>query len=337
MTRRKATLQDVATLVGVSTRTVSRVVNRESGYSDETRQRILEAIDELGYRPNKMARALVTNQTDTLGLVVTFLSDPFFSDLAEHVEAAAATHGMALFVTSSNNDTQREGEVLDSLVTHGADGIIIFPAEEPSKQIKAIASLGTPIIVLDHGQPEDIIGPNITTVSADVAAGSALAVRHLASTWGPPLGMLASSAGRPWPHRREQGFWVGIKEAGIPNEMGSVIRNEPTIHGGGAAAADLLESRPDVRSVVAYNDLMAIGAINFFHSQGLRVPDDIAVVGFDDIAPSEYVTPPLTTVRLPREELAVRSVDRLAAMRDDPDVVLQPETFDVTLVVRATG
>lgn len=333
---RRTTLQDVASRVGVSTRTVSRVVNGEAGYSAETRQRILDAIDELGYRQNKMARALVTNQTDTLGLVVTFVGDPFFSDLADHVEAAAAAHGKALFITSSNNELERESEVLNSLLAHGADGIIIFPAGRRTTSLAPIADLGVPVVVLDHGQPEDVIAPNVTALSADVAAGAALGVRHLIETWGGPVGMLASTAARPWPHRRERGFQNGLAAAGVPEE-GPMAHSAPTVDGGREAMATLLEQQPDVRGVLAYNDLMAIGAINCLTERGRRVPEDVAVVGFDDIALSEYVMPPLTTIRLPREQLAVRSVDRIIEMRTQPEVEFAPETFDVTLVHRASG
>lgn len=324
---KKATLHDVASAAGVSTRTVSRVVNDEDGFSDSTRQKVQEIINELGYRPNLAARSLVTKRTNTFGFVVSFLTDPFFPALADGVIRAAREIGHTVFVGvgESNRTTQRE--VLDSLAAHGVDAVIVFPAYKSDDDLRAAADSGLPIVVVDH----IIDHPRIASVASDIRGGAVRAATFLRELGHEHIGMLAHVHSSGNMRRREAGFKAAMGGADAP-----IIREDATIEGGGLAMRVLLNDHPDLTAVVAYNDLMAIGAIAEIERSGRSVPDDISVVGFDDIPLAEYLSPSLTTVRLNRERVGAEAVNLAVTLGNDPDARLEPVIVPVSLMDRAS-
>ena len=330
---RKPTLHDVASLARVSTRTVSRVVNNESGYSADTRARVEAAIEQLGYRPNLAARSLITNRTRTIGLVVTHLTDPFFPELADGVMRAARDRGYTMFLSSTEDHEPTQRDVLDSLASHGVEAAIVFPANGSDESLAEAANDGMPIVVIDH----EMDHPNIGVVSSDIRRGAAMAVTHLIETGHRRIGMVASSRSPRSRRWREKGYEDAFGAAGHRVDQTMVARQPPTIAGGRAATATLLESNPDLTALFAYNDLMAIGAIAELKSLGRSVPDDVAVIGFDDIPLTEYVGPPITTVRLGRDRVGAAAVDLAIAMREDSEHRLEPIVIGVELVHRSSA
>ena len=328
---RKATLHDVAHATGVSTRTVSRVVNNEEGFSDETRERVLAAIKELGYRPNMAARSLITNKTQTIGLVVYYLTDPFFPGLADGVERAARQRKHTIYLSTHDGVPGTQREVLDSLASHGVDASIVFPCVGGDGDLRELVDGGLPLVVID----KDIRHPGIGIVSSDIYGGAVMATEHLVAAGREQLAMLGNVTADT--QRREGGFRQVMQTAGLEIDERRVIRAEPTIDGARAATRQILDEAPDLTGLFAYNDLMAIGAIDELKRAGRVVPDDVAVVGFDDIPLTAYMTPPITTVRLNREQVGAAAVEMAVRLAGDPRSEVDPVIVPVSLIERGSA
>ena len=324
-------MRDVAARVGVSPRTVSRVVNDEGGYSEETRRRILDAIRELGYRPNMLARGLITRRSRTVGLVVTDMADPFFLTLAEIVQNKIRAHGQTMFFASSGNDTRRQGEVLESFLSHAVDGMIVFPARNSRRQLIECARFGVPVVVVD----EPIDAPRMACVGFDSETGTRLGTQRLLAIGRRRIGMIGSSFASSAQRRSEASFLSVIAE--VPEACNEIVRVPPTVEGGQEGLDELLELRPDLEGIIAVNDLVAIGAIERSRARGRTVPDDIAVVGFNDIAVSTLVDPPLTTIRLDGALLAEAVTAALRRLIDAPGEQPESMVLPVELVVRQSA
>lgn len=306
----KATLHDVAAVVGVSPRTVSRVVNDEGGFSEATRTRVQQAIADLDYQPNLLARSLITQRSDTIGFVVTVMDDPFFPELAQGVQATARDQGLTTLVAATDDDPIVEVEVLNRMLSYAVDGAIVFPAADPASRLAAFADRGLPLVMIDAV----VDHPLIASVVSDLADGTRQAVDHLLTTGRRSLAMLGNNApGRSG--RRERSF-IDSAPPGSP-----VIRAEPTIEGGRAAARAAVREHSMIDGIFAYNDLMAMGAITELESMGRQVPIDVAVIGCDDISMAEHLSPALTTIRIDRARLGNEAVELMAALRTRPSGV----------------
>lgn len=319
----KATLHDVAALVGVSPRTVSRVVNNEGGFSDATRQRVMDAISKLDYRPNLLARSLVTNRSNTLALIVPVIDDPFFPELAQGVQAAARQHGLTMYLAVSENQVDLEEEVLSRMASQAIDGAILFPATGSEEVALRFAGQGMPIVIIDRL----IDHPYIACVHSNLEHGVALAVEHLATRGCKNLAMLSNSV-LPGMGRREGAFRSHQGDGAV------VIKAGATHDGGYRAMKQLMDEHPEVDGIFAYNDLVAVGAMEAAHEAGARVPQDYAIVGCDDIDMSARVSPGLTTIRLDREQLGTEAVARLVdLLANGPGAGLAAGSSQVTLPV----
>lgn len=321
---RPTTLHDVAARVGVSPRTVSRVVREEGGFSEATRQRVLDAVAELNYRPNAHARGLISGRSSTIGFVAPVISDPFFPELAEGVQRAARAEGLTLLFAISDGDPVTEDEVLSSLEGHRPDGVIIFPAGGPER-LTPFLDRGLSMVVVDM----DIRHQNAISVKSDLARGTELAVGHLVSRGCRRLAMLADTT---LEIRRE------TFERCVGSSIGGpvVAESEITMEGGRRTMIELLRRRPEIDGVFAFNDVMAIGALQAASELGRRVPDDIAVVGFDDVQMGAVVSPALTTVRIDRERVGREAVQQVIALSEG-HVSSRSILLPVDLVVRESA
>lgn len=329
---RAPTLQDLADYTGVSIRTVSRVVNDRPGPAPETRQRVLAAIEELGYRPNLMARGLVTRQSYTLGLVATYLDDPFFAELARGIQHAGDRFGYLVYLTSSEGDGARQEKILQSLVDRGTDGVIVFPVRGAEAQLISLAARSVPVVAIDHR----VDHPGIGSVESDTRRGAHLAVEHLLSRGRRRIGMLSTRIAESVHEPRELGFREAIAGLGYDVDD-AVVWTDETIEGGAKGAVELLSRIPDLDGLFAYTDIMAIGAIQALQESGRGVPGQVSVVGVDDVAVSTVVKPSLTTVRIDREQMGTRAVEMMMRMRAQSSHVTEREVLDVELVVRESA
>ncbi|MBB5835745.1 substrate-binding domain-containing protein [Kribbella italica] len=337
------TIEDVAAAAGVSRQTVSRALNNMAEIKPETRQRVLATIERLDYRPNAFARGMKTRKSNTIGLIVSDISNPFYPAVARGLFDAAETVGWNVVVYNTDLSRRREESALNELIARGADGVVgFFYALDDATLARYAGDL--PMVVSDR--PVDHAA--LTSVTTDFGAGIRAAVEHLVASGHQQIGMLDSTVGVAADERREA--FVEQVPVALPaaDLAGHVIQGPPTIPGGTAALHELLNARPEITAVVAFNDLMAIGAIHAARERGLAVPSELAVVGFDDLSIAPYVFPPLTTVHTDKyahgrrladvlhQLTAERTPDRYGE-RPAPSVSGSRVVLPATLIVRESA
>jgi LacI family transcriptional regulator len=326
-------MSDVAQEAGVSLMTVSRVVNNKDEISIATRQRVLEVIERLGYRPSAIARGLATQRTRTLGLVVPDVSNPFFSELARGVEHVAYAEGYNVFLCNTEEDKQRELAVLESLEEKRVDGLVLCSSRLDDSDLQAAVSRHASTVLVNRR----LGGGAVRSVLADDEAGGHLATNHLIASGHTAIGYLAGPAASHSGQQRAKGYRAALDAANLPARAEWQRHCAPVAEGGLRVARDLLSGSPELTALFCYNDLVAVGALQACAALGQHVPRDVAVVGHDDIPLAALVTPPLTTCRVPRHELGRRAVRLLLSQlggqaEQGEELVLQPE-----LVVRASA
>lgn len=302
-----ATIVDVARRARVSTATVSRVLGGVGRARPETRERVLAAARELGYRPSGVARSLKLRATHTLGLIVTDIENPFFPELVRAVEDAARDHGYAILLCNAADDPERESAYLELLVDRRVDGVIIAASSLGIRHREWLAEPPLPVILVNS--TARALG--LPSITSDNLAGGRIAAEHLLELGHRRIGYLKAPPRNVDAPRRLQGVAHALDRAGAPPPI--VAEGQAGVAGGEAAMRELLLRAPDLTAVIAYNDLMAIGAMRAARAAGRRVPDDLSIVGFDDIALAAYVDPPLTTVAQSTAEMGRWAVDQLTA------------------------
>ncbi|WMT56604.1 LacI family DNA-binding transcriptional regulator [Truepera radiovictrix] len=318
----RATMADVARLAGVSKQTVSRVLNGTGRTSERTRRRVEQAIRELNYRRSGVARSLATNSSLTLGLVVPALDNPYYADIAQGAELAAWEAGYNLFLCNVFQDAGREGAALRSLEERGADGVIVDTPRLPDGALAELLGRYKAAVVIGREVPLEVA----SSIVVDDAAGVQLALgalhdaerRRVALLAGPDL--YASST------VRREAFVRSERERGLFDPARVVIA-DTSPEASFAATLELL-SRTPFDALVCFNDIMAAGALRALQVAGVRVPEEVAVVGHDDIPMAAWLSPPLATVRVPKREIGQRAVATLIAGLSgaaNTRVVLTPE------------
>ena len=327
----KVTLAHVAARANVSVMTVSRVVNDRPGVGAQTRDRVRSAIEALGYRPNIVARGLKAHRSGTIGLLVPDVTNPYFPAIVRGAEDVAIAHGYTLLLTNVIEDVEREVAALEAFEDRRVDGVIACSPRLGAERLDALLRRHHAAVVVNRRSPPDVAG----SVRLDHEQGIRQAVRHLLATGCRRLAVLAgprdSHAGR----ERLLGIDRETREAGLhlPDEL--VLPCPPTVEGGVDAAAAVLGRDPTIDALLCFNDLVAAGALQTLAGAGRAVPDDIAVVGYDDIPFARMFSPPLTTLRADTYDLGRQAMrmllERMGGRGYGVDIVLQPE-----LVVRAS-
>lgn len=302
------TIGDVARRARVSTATVSRVLAGHGRARPETRERVFAAARDLGYRPSGVARSLRQRATRTMGLIVTDIENPFFPQLVRAVEDAARELGYAILLCNAAEDPERESGYLELLVDRWVDGVVIAASSLGGRHREWLADAPLPIVLVNSTDLE--IG--LSTIASDNYEGGRLAARHLADLGHERFGLIAGPPRNIDGPDRLAGARDALRAAGIAAECILVAADEAGVAGGERAAAEILGRDRRVTAFVAYNDLMAIGAMRAVRSAGLRVPADVSVVGFDNVDLSEYVDPPLTTIAQATSEMGHWAVTQLA-------------------------
>ena len=322
-----ATIRDVARRAGVSTATVSRVLSGASASRPETIRRVIEAADELRWRPSRVARSLKTRSTRTLGLLLTDLSNPFYPELVRGVENAAREIDYGVVLCNGDDDPEREAAYLEMLLERRVDGIVVAASRITERHGRWLAAAPIPIVVL-NSEPRT---SGIPAALSDNAAGGRLAAEHVLRLGHRRIGYV-TAPDTPSAEERLAGAREALAAAGQdPNAM-PLAMGDSHVEGGEAATSALLAAAPGLTAVLCHNDLTAIGALRALRAAGRRVPHDVSVVGFDDIDLCCWVEPSLTTVAQPTGRLgrwAVEAiVNRLAGGAEEPaggrDVVRFP-------------
>jgi DNA-binding LacI/PurR family transcriptional regulator len=346
------TLEQVAALAGVSRATVSRVVNGSPKVSPPVRAQVERAVARLGYVPNRAARSLVTRRADSVALVVSepharFFSEPFFAGMVRGVSGALAETGVQLLLLIAQ-DLPDRGRLERYVVGGHVDGVLLASLHGDDPLPATLERVGVPAVLVGPpvdrggpggsrrgGPPVDRGGP-ASYVDADNRGGARAAVAHLAERGRRRIATITGPLDMGVGLDRLDGYRDGLAAAGLAADPGLVEPGDFTEEGGAAATARLLERPgPPVDAIFAASDLMAAGALRALRAAGRRVPEDVAVVGFEDSAVARYAQPPLTTVRQPIEEMG-RQATRLLMGRMAGEAGGMHLVLDTELVVRAS-
>ncbi|MFL6245290.1 MAG: LacI family DNA-binding transcriptional regulator [Thermoanaerobaculia bacterium] len=318
------TIRDVAAKAGVSVATVSRVFNRKGPIREDTKRRVMDVAGEMQYVPHAGARSLSTRSTRTIGVVLPDLHGEFFSEVIRGIDLAARQHGYHLLLSGSHSDRDEMRAVVQA-VRGLVDGLIVMsPDLEPSALLADLPS-GIDVVMLNSRVE------GRTSITVDNAGGARDVVRHLRSAGHQQIAFIAGPPHNADAEQRRRGFRAETRAAGIEAvELPGFFTEES----GHEAGQQILALRPRPTAVFAANDSMAIGALSAFREAGLRVPEDVALVGFDDIPIARFLTPPLTTVRVDIAELGRRAVTHVIGAVESGDGTKKRDVIKTTLVVR---
>lgn len=338
MHKPRVTQADVAKKAGVSRFTVSCVVNNLSGgnvrISDETRQRVLEAVDALGYLPDRSARSLRTRKTNTIAGIIPDITNPFYPSVERAIQKVAEANGYDLIMYNTDGQAEKELKSLRSVQQNMADGAIVFLFSLDTAYLNELLDKNIAVVFIDNPQRSSFSTdrPGIDTIGIDDVQAAKEGVSYLIEKGYRPIGILTGPVGPPR-RRRMIGYQEALQDWGIPVEDRFVAEgSDYTEVGGQEAMLDLL-SRPVLpRAIFTINDLMAMGAMIAIREAGLRIPEDIAILGFDDIPAAKLVSPALTTIRHHQEQLGETAakilIDRLTSKHPIPKRnVLIPHSF----------
>jgi len=325
------TMRDVAHRSGVSIKTVSRVVNNQGEISEATRCRVQPVIAELGYRPNVLARGLVSGQTLSVGMIIPRITDPFFPEVVLGVENVARQHGYSIFLCNANGDPQQELEYAEVLGGKQVDGIILCGSVLVEQQLEGVAARQY-ISVLTSRRPR-----GAAVISVDEEAGFERATAHLIGLGHCAIGHICVSPklNTTW---RLNGYRRALEQHSIAgHERWIVSANDITIEAGYQACTRLLAQAPEVTAISCFNDLIAVGVLRACEVLGRRVPDDVAVTGFDDIELASLAVPALTTVHVPRQQVGEALMEALLQVIKTEGRYDAWTHLDLDLVVRASS
>ncbi len=332
MTKRRnsPTMKDVAEVAEVSVQTVSAVVNEKPGITEKTTARVMEAIEQLGYRPDHIARSLRSGKTRTIALFVSDVSISVLGRMAAIAEDYAYRADYNLILYNTHDDAEREMAYINSVVQRSVDGVLFLAAKEPKKGRMILDEVGIPSVTVDR-IPEDYGGPDV--MLDNIKAGR-LAAEHLLSLGHTQLAHIAAPLDLRLSHEREAGF-VGAIEDALPGiDVCVEVATDWGCRPGYEAMQRLLERNPQLTAVFAATDLAAIGAMSAARAAGLQVPDDISVMGLDNIEAGAYSNPTLTTIRQFLAELASVGVQMLLDILDQEEPSQSEVVLDPALIVR---
>ncbi|HKG10518.1 MAG TPA: LacI family DNA-binding transcriptional regulator [Gaiellaceae bacterium] len=330
--RQRPTIYDVARLAGVSTATVSRALNGTGQIAASTRATIEAAVEQLGYRPNTIARSLVTKTTQTIALLLPDITNPFYAALVNGIQQTALSHGHTMLLCTTESDAEREEHYLRVLRAKQVDGALVDGLVLPPDRIARFVEDGFPIVCLDR----DIDSRSIPLVQVDNRLGGRIATEHLIDLGHTRIGHVTGAGELGISDERLAGYRDALSGAGLPVDFQLVEEGRFTDDGGHDAARRLLEREPGVTAIFAANDLSALGVLNAVAEAGKRVPDDVSVVGFDDLHLSAYTAPPLTTIRQPAVEIATLATEILIGLTKGREVEEMRHLLEPELVVRAS-
>lgn len=295
---RTVTIEMVAAAAGVSPSTISRVLNGTAVVSDAKTQAINAAIARLGYVPNPMARGLAGGRTLTVGVVTQAVDSPFYGAALRGIEDELAPAGYRPLFVSGNWNAAAEAACIDTLRSRRVDGVIVLTGRLPDQALKACAR-NVPVVVTGR----QLKAPGLYALKFDNFGGASLATRHLIELGHRRIGYVGGEPDHPDSTERLQGYRAALEEAGIAFDAALVTPGDYVESGGLMAVGRLLQASRAITAIFAANDQMAFGVALGLRRRGLRVPDDVSLVGFDDLPISQYATPPLSTVHQPAYEL----------------------------------
>lgn len=331
---RRITIKDIARKAGVSPQTVSRAINDKSEIRPETRARVLRIAEQLGYQPNRVARSLATQRTQNVGLVVPDVANPFFASVARGIQDTAHQNQYNVFLCNTDENVEREQSAILSLEAQRVDGILLCSSRLPEADLLQLADRYQPLVLVNRSIPH----PQTGCVLVDDARAMQEAVQYLIDLGHRRIGLLAGPSKSHSGQQRVQGYHRAMRAAGLAAPARWQIHCSPQVDGGQAAAHKLLERAPELTVLVAYNDLVAVGALRACAELELQVPKDCAILGCDDVLLAALVSPPLTTIHIPTYKLGQTAMGLLLEMMvsqaAQPQNPPTPITISPKLIVR---
>ena len=325
------TIKEIAEMANVSSATVSKILNGKDKYiSEATRQRVLEIVEREGYIPNAIAKSLKMKSTKTLGIIIPDVMNLFFSELARGIEDAAERKGYSVILCNSDNKEAKEERYIQVLQEKMVDGIILTASEKSVS--KSLKRRNTPMVLLDR---EILIDDKVGRIVVDNEEGAYTSTSYLIKKGGKNIGFISSDNKNKSSGQRLKGYERAILENGMEYDENKIFLQNYTIDTGYEGTMSLLD-RTEIDGICCGNDLIAIGAIKALKEKGTNVPEEVKIIGFDDIHISQYLDPPLTTMRQPIYEMGEEAVKMLISIIEKKDVGTV-KILKTTLVERSSS
>ncbi|MFC7343636.1 LacI family DNA-binding transcriptional regulator [Saccharopolyspora griseoalba] len=324
-----ATMADVARVAGVSTATVSHVINGTRTVRQETRRAVEAAVEVTGYSPNTLARSLATGGTRSVAVVMSAISNPYFGQLLQGIEAEVLQRGYTLLLTDPHDDPDYELTVVRDMHERRVDGIVLAASAEPRPALDYLAARGVPVVLADR-----IVDERYDQVGPENVESTAQLVDHLAEHGHRRIAMIGGLAGLSTTEERLRGYRDGLARNGIGQDAALVDSGRSDSEGAAAAVARLLVAPDRPTALIAANNSMTIGAMQALRRAGLSVPEDVALVGFDDFPWADCFAPRLTVVAQPCEEIGAKAAQLLFRRFADPEAPAETHRFPSHLVHR---
>lgn len=325
-----ATIKDVAKLAGVSVATVSRVINHSPKASESSRLAVTSAMEQLQYHPNANARALAQQSTETIGLVVGDVSDPFFGAMVKAVDEVAGRTNNFLLIGNGYHNEEKERQAIEQLMRHRCAALVVHAKKVPDAELIALMRQLPGMVLLNRSLP----GFEQRCIALDDRYGAWLATRHLIQQGHQQIGFICSTHTISDAEERLQGYYDALREHNLPCNDRLVAFGEPDELGGEQAMTELLGRGKQFTAVACYNDSMAAGALAVLSDNSIQIPEKMSLIGFDDVLVSRYVRPRLTTVRYPIVTMAQQAAELALALANNEPLPEVTNMFSPTLVRR---
>ncbi|MBN1314498.1 MAG: LacI family DNA-binding transcriptional regulator [Anaerolineales bacterium] len=318
-------ISDVARRANVSVATVSRVLTKKTPVSEELSERVMQAVKELGYQPSRVAQSLRKKTSSILGLIISDIQNPFFTSLVRAVEDAAYQYNYGIFLCNSDEDIEKESFYIDLLIAEQVSGVVISPSQERNNPSKKLLDAGIPVVSVDRR----MLDLEVDTVVIDNVESSRALVNHLIEDGHRQIGAILGSDNITTGRERRLGYSAALKDHGILPVEEYVLTGQPKKEFGFDCTNRLIDLENPPTAIFAGNNLIAMGALMAIQSRGMVIPDEIALVAFDDLDWTALVRPAITVVKQPTYRLGASATDLLLRRIEDEDrpiaeVVLKP-------------
>ncbi len=325
-------MREIAKIAGVSSATVSRVINGSSLVRPETAERVRQVISETRFVPNGSATTLKYGRSGSYGLIIPDMTNPFFSEFLRSFEGILVAKRQDMLMALTDHQASRMQDTIHRMLVRQVDGVALLASEIETEPIETLIRNRVPLVTMDRR----LVGQGLSDVTVNYVTGINQAVEHLAHLRHQKIGYIGGSSGLTISDHRLQAFVKAVERAGLKVDPRFLLTGNYRISGGEAAMAELLARKDRPTAIIAANDLTAMGALHALHRHGLSAPKDLSVIGFDDIELCDIFDPPLTTIRLPRHEMAEKFAAALESSAKDPHADGKIYTVKTSLVVRGT-
>ena len=319
-----ATIKDVAKLAGVSTTTVSHVINKTRFVAEDTTKAVWDAIQALHYSPSAVARSLKVNTTKSIGMIITTSEAPFFAEIVLAVEEYCYRQGYSLFLCNTQNNPEKIQNHLDMLIKKRVDGVLVMCTEYTENSLMLFNGTNIPMVIMDWGRHDE----KSDRILDNSFEGGYLATKHLIDNGHKEIGVIAGNLEKTTARDRFNGFLEAMKEANLPVRQEWITEGDFEPEDGYECMNNLFRLEKLPTAIFCFNDVMALGAISAITERGLSVPNDISIIGYDNIHSSRFYAPPLTTIHQSKSRLGTQALNLLLERIQKEEKVSEPQILE---------